>query len=128
MNYATAADLEAFIGEPPIAGAERLLQRASEMVDSALLNARYDVDASGNPTDATLLSFLMKATCAQVEWWAVQNDEFGGLAAFEEVQLGPARLRRSAGSSSTPQEPDLCARSKMYLRQAGVWPGKAILR
>lgn len=80
MAYATMGDLEAFIGAIPREGADRMLERASTLIDACLKTAVYATDGSGNPTDAALLAALRDAACAQVEWWLVIDDEFGGKA------------------------------------------------
>lgn len=58
MAYATAADLAAYLGKEPPQDANRLLERASEVIDSAL---GYLVEPDPEA--------LKLATCQQVEFW-----------------------------------------------------------
>ncbi|WP_228974950.1 hypothetical protein [Streptomyces sp. DH12] len=67
--YATTAELEAYTGQPAPDNAERLLARASRLVDRAMVAAIYDVDASGYPSDPDVREGFRDAVCAQVEVW-----------------------------------------------------------
>lgn len=59
--FANEADLLDYLGDVP-AGADRMLKRASELIDYATLR-RYDL---GNPDH---VEALKRATCQQVEFW-----------------------------------------------------------
>jgi len=132
--YATLADLQGYLGAPPDSGDDRLLQRASETVDVALIASVYDVDGGGNPTDATVIAALRDAVCAQVESWKATGDERGDLGQWQEMQLGPARLVRRNSNTATNLpgvgigEDRLCPRALEALRMAGLWPGRPALR
>ena len=100
MAYATITDFETFTGQDAEPGIERRLERASEVLDAALVTAVYATDTSGNPTDATIIDALKRACCAQVEWWLATDDDLGepgrgaagnlGAAGnFEGVAIGP---------------------------------------
>jgi hypothetical protein len=129
MSYATLADLQNWTGTPPVAGDDRLLARASNLLDAALIASRYDVDALGNPTDAAVIVAFRDATCAQVEDWRASGNEMGDADQWEEVSLGPARLKRASGGKGGGQvggtgSARLAPRAVEILRVANLWPGK----
>jgi hypothetical protein len=92
MAYATLADLATYTGEESTSpGDERLLQRASELIDTALMSSFYVVDLSGVPTDPRVVIALNQATCAQVEWWKKTDDDTG-IGAFQSLKTAPGSL------------------------------------
>lgn len=98
MAYATTTDLNNWLGtdqETPT-NAERLLDRASELVDEVVVVA-YPVDDAGNPTDAAVTAALRDATCAQVEWWAEVGEEADTAGEIQQVQIGSVQLGFGAG-------------------------------
>lgn len=122
MSYATVDDLEAYVGRDDIDDAERKLERASSLVDEALIGAFYAVDASSNPTDADVIAAMRDATCAQVEWWEETGDELGAAGQYSSVGIGSVSLVR-ANSATTGQAPGLlCPRALGHLRVAGLYP------
>lgn len=56
------------------ADADRLLQRASEVVEGYCL-AGYATNSDGDPTDAHVADWLSDAACAQVEFWLLVSEE-----------------------------------------------------
>lgn len=132
--YASLADLQAYIGAPPASGDDRLLQRASDLIDAALIASRYNVDVLGNPTDAADITALQQAVCAQVESWKATGDERGDLGQWQEMSLGPARLVRRMSSRSGSLAGGgiggarLAPRAQEVLVTAGLWPGHPTLR
>ncbi len=133
MAYATLADLANWLNAPPVSGDDRLLQRASELLDAALVATRYTVDGSGNPTDAINIAALRDAACAQVESWKATGDERGDLGQWQEMTLGPAKLVRRLSSrsgslaGSGTGSARLAPRAQEILHVAGLWPGKVAL-
>jgi hypothetical protein len=130
--YATLADLQSYLGTPPESGDDRLLRRASDLLDSALIASIYDVDALGNPTAAADIAALRDAACAQVESWKATGDERGDVV-WQEMSLGPAKLVRHANKAGDLAgvgiaAERLCPRALEALRVAGLWPGKPVLR
>ncbi len=83
--YATRAQLAAYLGMAapvdPDLGMERMLLRASELVDE-MVRAPYTTDADGLPTDADVAAAMTKATCAVVEAWLEvgETNDVDGLA------------------------------------------------
>lgn len=124
--YATAADLEAFTGATPPADADRLLRRASEEIDTALITAVYATDDTGNPTDPAHIEAVKNATCAVVEWWSETGDETGAGSSWTSVGAGSVNLSRSGQGSagSTQIRPGyLPPRAWGFLHRSGLLPG-----
>ncbi|WP_406188382.1 hypothetical protein [[Kitasatospora] papulosa] len=122
--YATPEQLTAWTGQPAPPDADRLLARASEDVDDALLSAVYDTDALGVPTDPEIVAALANATCAQVEYQQATGDDGTGAAGrWDAVSIGPVSL---SGRQSGPQsagDVDLAPRAHRALKRAGLLPG-----
>lgn len=123
--YATAADLDEFMGEAP-SDADRLLRRASEEVDTALITAVYPVDEQGNPTNPEHAEAMKNATCAIVEWWGETGDPTGAGSAWTSVGAGSVNLSRGGQGStgSTQVRPGyLPTRAWGFLHRSGLLPG-----
>ncbi|MFJ5883464.1 hypothetical protein [Kitasatospora cineracea] len=118
--YATPADLTAWTGRPAPADAERLLARASDDVDSALLTACYPVDSTGAPTDPVHVAALTAATCAQVEYQLAAGDDGTGAAArWQSVSAGSISLSTTAPAPAGGAV-DLAPRAWRALQRAGL--------
>ena len=98
-TYATSAQLLAFTGAATApADADRLLLRASEVIDQALRTAIYDVDATtGIPTDAATAAVFADATCAQVEFWLASDEEDDVLGPVQSLTLSGLSVTYGAG-------------------------------
>lgn len=96
--HATVAQLANWLppGVPTPDDAERLLERASTLVDQAVL-AGYDVDDEGTPTDQGVAAVLADATCAQVEQWLEVDEanDIDGLAGTHISVTGYSGMRAS---------------------------------
>ncbi|MCZ9348548.1 hypothetical protein NGM36_01785 [Streptomyces mutabilis] len=122
--YATPEQLTAWTGRPAPADAERLLARASEDVESALLTALYATDAAGMPTDPAVVQALADATCAVVEYREESGDTGTGAAdRWGSVSLGPVSLGDRRDTGGDPYDVDLGPRAHRALRRAGLLPG-----
>lgn len=108
MAYATKADLAAFTGlletELP-ADSDRLLQRASELVDVATMG-RID------PSVTEQAEAAKNATCAQVEYWLQVGEEMDIFGLKDGIAIGSFR------TDSLPQA--LAPRARRYLFLAGL--------
>jgi hypothetical protein len=126
MAYATRADLAAWVGSsqtlPDTTEQDRLLERASTIVDGLLVAAVYDVDSDGNPIDTDVAAALSDATCAQVEWWLESGDELGASASWASVSIGSVRLGGGQGESGA-SAPAAAPRATSRLQLAGLLPG-----
>lgn len=91
MKHATSGDFATYSGSSAPADIERLLQRASKLVDSFVLSP-YSVEANGSPTETYVAEALRDATCAQIEWWLETGDEVEATARFEDAGVGGLRL------------------------------------
>ncbi|GAU67681.1 hypothetical protein SSP35_05_02480 [Streptomyces sp. NBRC 110611] len=122
--YATPEQLAAWTGQPTPEDAERLLARASEDIDSALLTAVYPVDDDGDPTAATIAAALADATCAQVEYWLATGDDGTGAAGhWDSVSIGPVSLSGRSSAPPAASGVELAPRAARALRRAGLVPG-----
>lgn len=122
--YATPEQLTAWTGQPAPTDADRLLRRASEDVDSALLTAVYCTDAQGMPTDTAIITALADATCAQVEWWQETGDTGTGAAdRWGSVSIGSVAMSGRRGGPQAPGDVDLAPRAHRVLARAGLLPG-----
>ena len=111
-KYATSGDLAEYLQDAPPENADRLLIRASELIDRMLFTARYDVDVDGDPTDTGVIAALKKATCAQVAWWIETGDEWGLGTAYSSMSIGSVSLSRAqsgGGEASSRIGPDVWA-------------------
>ncbi|MEU5608451.1 hypothetical protein AB0H03_06785 [Streptomyces sparsogenes] len=100
--YATPAELATYTGQAAPADAERLLARASRMLEAEILRyCRYDVDATtGMPTNELVLAAIRDAVCAQVQWWGELGDSIGAVGAgWGSVSIGSVSL---SGAASKP--------------------------
>ncbi|MFD7106094.1 hypothetical protein EYS09_14300 [Streptomyces kasugaensis] len=122
--YATPEQLAAWTGTPAPDGAERLLARASEDIDSALLTAVYPVDDDGDPTEQNVAEALRDATCAQVEWQLATGDDGTGAAGvWDSVSIGPVSLSGRSSAPPAASGVELAPRAARALRRAGLVPG-----
>lgn len=122
MAYASRSDLAAYTGADAPAQAERLLERASELIDSKVI-APYTVDDDDMPSDATQRQAFRDATCAQVEWWIETGDEKGVLAAYSSVSIGSLSLSRGSAGSSAMTGEALAPRARVHLANADLLYG-----
>lgn len=124
MAYATLADLATYTGaESTEPGDERLLQRASELLDTALMSASYRVDSAGAPIDATVVDALKRACCAQVEWYKATDDEIGSGGQWQSTKVAPAALVPTV-SGGTAGSGRLSPKAAEALVTAGIWRHK----
>ncbi len=115
--YATLAELATFVGSTPSdaasqAIAERMLERASELMDGVVV-AAFEVDSVTElPTDVEVAAALRDATCAQVEQWLEvgESNDVDGLAGTA-VSVGGYAGRRA---------PSVSPRALRILRNAGL--------
>src|SRR5690606_40487412 len=114
MAYATVQDLADYLGVSEAdlpADAERLLQRASEKIDSWTLGRASEGEAT------------KQATCAQVAWWLQLRDTLGtelaGLDNLRSVSLGKWSMTFGDGASGGGMR-GLAPRARQYLLLAGL--------
>lgn len=108
MPYATKADLAAYLGvaeQDLPADADRLLQRATELIDEATLG-RID------PADTDHADAARQATCAVVEAWLQAGEERDITGQRGGVTLGSLRI------DELPQ--GLPPRARRHLMLAGL--------
>ncbi|OAR21905.1 hypothetical protein A8W25_28115 [Streptomyces sp. ERV7] len=122
--YATPEQLSAWTGSPAPPGAERLLARASQDIDDALLTACYAVDADGDPTAPKVVQAMSDAVCAQVEYQLATGDDGTGAAGqWDSVSIGPVSLSGRQQPPAAASAVDLAPRAHRALKRAGLLPG-----
>ncbi len=116
MAHATTTQLATYlsidIGDLP-SDAARLLERASELIDTYVLN--------NSTTDKE--DTLANATCAQVEKWIDSGDELGSMGEFTTLELGDFKASKSAagGGSGAKRSEDLAPRARQFLFMDGLF-------
>lgn len=125
--YATRADLVDYappsVTVPDEPEATRVLTRASEDVDDALLTAVYDVDTDDMPTDTKVIEAMKLATCAQAIERIRTGTEDGndGLDGWDSVSIGSISLSgRRKSDAGARSGSDLTAEAVGHLRRAGL--------
>ena len=124
--YATPAEFTTFAAGVLPADIDRLLLRASELVDDYTRTAMYDVDTDGFPTDADDIAAFRDATCAQVEFWRDSDEEDDILGPVQGIILGPMQIQFGAGANRTAPL-YLAPRAARILRNAGLYNGAPVL-
>lgn len=98
--YATAAQYQAYSGQTPPADIDRLLARASELIDSDVTKtAWYDTDDAGLPTNSVVVAAFANATCAQVEFWGEVGESVDTSGPIQGVTLGSLSIQYGAGDN-----------------------------
>lgn len=112
--YATPAELNDYLSvDASPSDVERLLDRASDLLDDTVRRP-YQIDPGTQlPTDPALAAALRQACCAQVEFWLEVGEEHDveGLH-NRQVQVGHLNL------SALP--PEVAPRTARVLRTAGL--------
>lgn len=89
-------------GEAP-ADVEKLLNRASIHVDGMVINAVYETDDDGYPTDLDVLETLRDATLAQAAYWLETGDTSGAMAGNQSMGIGSVNIGGIKSTGDTPQ-------------------------
>lgn len=100
--YATPADLATYVDMPePPANADRLLKRASRLVDLLLIGAVYRTDEAGAPVDQAVADALADATVVQAAYWHEHGEPGKGEATYDQVSIGSVSLSRREGAATS---------------------------
>ena len=113
MAYATTTELAEYLGVEVADlpdDADRLLQRASELIDRYTLNRIDD-------SDTDHLDAAEMATKAQVEQWLELGDE--GIVEIQGLTIGPFQAQFGAGQNRAM--PEIANRARQALFLAGLW-------
>lgn len=113
VAYATPDELAEFLRSTAPADAQRLLERASEVVDEKV-RARFTIDQDTSlPTDEDTAAALRDAACAQVEFWGEVGEDHDLAGLFGSgVAVGNLRVDKLP--------PDLAPRARRILLTAGL--------
>lgn len=121
-GYAEAPDVTI---APPV-DYDRLLARASELIDDHVRTAVYDVDDDDLPTDADVIAAFRDAVCAQVEYWLASDEEDDILGPLQSLSIGNVQAFPGAGANRvSPMY--LAPRAARILRSAGLTSTEPIL-
>lgn len=114
MIYATAEDLAAYTGKDAPADAQRLLARASELVDYV---TRGRVDAAVGAH----LEAAKRAVCAICEFWTNAGEPTGALSGqVKSYTAGKVSVTYAAGSEGSAGGQGLPRRAQQALMAAGL--------
>jgi hypothetical protein len=120
MAYATISDLEAWLApESAPANAARLLEQASDALDSALIGAMYE------PTDPGIQEVLRKACVRQVHWMMDRDDETGANNDLQSMSAGSRSFTRRTVGEGAGAAPRIAPQAVTVLRNSGLltmWP------
>lgn len=96
VAYATSDELASYLGTAAPSGADRLLARATELIDGIVCAWFAVDDATGLPSDADVAATLRDAVCAVVEQWLEvgESNDVDGLAG-SQVGIGTYTGRRA---------------------------------
>ena len=131
MAYATIDDLQSWLGQDApdpasVAAAERMLDRASEIIEDNTRTAIYTVDDDNNAVDADVIAAFRDATCAQVEFWFAGDEEDDILGPVDSLSLGGMTAKFSQGNDRlTPMF--LAPRAARILRNADIYRGPPVI-
>jgi len=112
VAYATSEELAAWLGASAPADGDRLLLRASELIDDALIAPFCIDEATQLPTDTDIAAALRDAACAVVEQWIEvgEANDIDGLAGASVA----------VGSFQGQRAPRISPRALGVLRSAGL--------
>jgi len=111
---------------PPV-DVDRLLERASELIDDYLRTAYYATDDDDLPTDAKVATALSKATCAQVEYWQAGDEEDDILGPVESLALGGMTVKFNSNTGQREAPRYLAPRAARILREAELLRGQPVV-
>jgi hypothetical protein len=115
--HATKEELQEWMGSEAPQNAERLLQRASNLIDSVVV-APYAKRADGTIIDVNVSNALRDAVSAQVEWWLQTGDVTEASARF--ASSGKGISVKSTGRRLAPQAEDVLFTGGLLNRGIGV--------
>jgi hypothetical protein len=118
VAYATSAELQAYLSAATWAlidgdDVDRLLERATEIVDDHVRAAFVVDDDTKLATDTDIAAALSDATCAQVEFWVEVGEEHD-IAGMGDRQASIGHL------SMEKLPPELAPRALRLLSTAGL--------
>lgn len=99
--YATTRDLARHMQDAPPVDGDRLLVRASEIVDALTFAALYRTDEEGYPTALATREAFREATSAQAAFMAAgRASEFGTSGEYAQVSIGSVSLGGRGGATT----------------------------
>lgn len=122
MAYVTESYYETtYFGVDAGAYFNRLAARASDDITAACPMA--DKDSTGEVLDQAALTveqlaLLKKATCAQIEWYVQNGDDYNEASGGNGARIGS--YSEGSGGASIKRAAGLAPRAKGYLEQSGL--------
>jgi hypothetical protein len=105
--YATSGDLARYLQDAPPVDADRVLARASELVEDLAVAAVYAVDDEGYPTHEGTRAALRDATVAQAAFMAAgRGSEYGTGGDYNQVSIGSVSLAGRGEATTGPVSAD----------------------
>ncbi len=107
--YATASEFTTSawcpeFGAPSGKALERLLIAASQLVERLTVNAVYDTDGNGMPTNTRIKNAFRDAACAQAGYAHETGDVSGAGIGTGSMSIGSLSLGGRRASSNTPDD------------------------
>jgi len=126
--YASAGDYQSWSGDmqTPLAQVEIALQRATEVIDRAMIGAAYATDMNSMPSDPGVISVLRRATCAQCQFILANNDPANVKSQYAWTSSGGMQVTRTP-SAQGQVFPPLAPAAAAILQTAGALPGAVLL-
>lgn len=126
--YASVAQFREFTGDQytPTQRVQVTLRKASQVIDRAMIGARYVVDANAMPTDPGIISVFQRATCAQCEFMLANNDPAHVKSQWSATNVGGVSATRTA-SAQGQVFPPLGPEAAEILHTVGALPGAPLL-
>lgn len=126
--YASPGDYQAWSGDmqTPMAQVAVMLQRATEVIDRAMIGASYATDMNSMPTDPGIISVFRRATCAQCAFMLANNDPANVKSQYSWTSQGGMQVSRAA-SAQGQVFPPLAPAAAQILHTAGALPGAALI-
>lgn len=113
MAYATAAQVTEYTGVDSLPDdIDRLIDRADELIDEAVLPNVIDT------TDSDQATAAQNATCAQVEYWLNSDEEMDIINLPSYYTIGSYQV--GSATRTQGQESKLAPRAKRILFKAGL--------
>lgn len=118
--YATVDEFSDYLdGDPLPAHPDRLLARATDVVNELLVGAVWTTDTDGMPTDARVADKLREAVCIQADYMSRTDDELGTRALYDSVSTGGVSYSRATSGSGGALPSRYAPALLTFIRTAG---------
>ena len=127
MVYATEEDVTEALGAENVPlNVNRLIVKASLMLDGLLVGMLYTTDDDDMPSDAKVIECLRDCVIAQIEYWGEGGSSpYGASGQYSSVSIATVALTKSSSSGGTGVQingVDVAPDVVTLLRVAGGFP------